>query len=293
MGSVLARIGPTVRETVRMGFLRSSRRVGRPLKELAAVWDIRYSGQSKGPGGATRLHFGAQTLGQAAPKLFRQGLLFDDLLNPDQTAFDLVGSMLCDLSNQEKESDRFDTDLLKNVAKYERTFRHGVATIQFGGHAIRPQASAIDSKLVETARSLFEQTPRPQRVRVSGVLDMLRISDHVLELILPDNQRVRVLWVEKTVVALKEYLNQRVLIEGDAIFRPSGRLLRVDASVITAAKPQDDLFSTVPQSHAAPIQRSDYLKPATAKTGFAAIYGQWPGDETEEELLAALKEMRR
>jgi len=35
---------------------------------------------------------------------------------------------------------------------------------------------------------------------------------------------------------------------------------------------------------------NDYYKPQTTNTGVNAYFGTWPGDETEEELLALLEE---
>ena len=34
-----------------------------------------------------------------------------------------------------------------------------------------------------------------------------------------------------------------------------------------------------------------FRRPQTATTGINAIFGRWPGDETEEEILAALEEL--
>src|SRR5688572_21974512 len=78
VGLVLSRIKPAVRESVRMRVLGSSRRVGRPLRELSAAWDIRYGGQTRGPDDSTRLVFRAPSLRRAAPRVFEQGVLFDD-----------------------------------------------------------------------------------------------------------------------------------------------------------------------------------------------------------------------
>jgi hypothetical protein len=54
----------------------------------------------------------------------------------------------------------------------------------------------------------------------------------------------------------------------------------------------DRFFAKVPKARAVdlaplPVRTTRRQTPAT---GAGAIYGRWPGDETEEELLAALKE---
>jgi hypothetical protein len=294
IGAVLARVKPTILETVRMGFLQSSRPIGRPLKELRAVSDIRYGGQSKGPHGSTRLHFRAPAFSQAAPRLFEQGLLFDDNMNASDTAFDLVGDLLLDVRAKEKESERFDSDLLKRVADFDFALRKGIEVIEFGGHRLddAKEKPFVNNAVTAAARIMFEETPRPKRVRITGKFDMIRASDRVFELLLRDGRKVRAVWAEPNVVPLKDFLTQDVVIEGQAIFRPSGSLLRIDTSAITAAKQTDYLFSELPQPASRRLETRGLTKSQTSTTGINAIWGIWPGDETEEELIASVRKVR-
>lgn len=294
VGSVLQRIKPTILETIRMGFLQSSRPIGRPLKELRAISDIRYGGQSKGPEGATRLHFRAPAFSQAAPRLFEQGMLFEDNLKASDTAFDLLGDLLQDIQAEQKESPRFDTDLLKRVASFEGVFQRGVECIKFGGHRLEetPQKPFVNAEVTNKARVMYEETPRPKRVRIVGNFDMIRVSDRVFELLLKDEVRIRAVWTQPSVVALKDFLNHDVVIEGQAIFRPSGSLLRIDTTAISAASKHDLLFSTFPEAGARHKDVRSLSKSQSSGTDINAIWGIWPGDESEEELIEAVKEVR-
>jgi hypothetical protein len=121
---------------------------------------------------------------------------------------------------------------------------------------------------------------------------MIRVSDRIFELLLTDGQKARAVWAEQTIVPLGEYLGREVVIEGQAVFRPSGTLLRIDAEAIAAAARRDEFFSRLPHASGLPrkqLETAAGIRPG--KSGFAAIYGQWPGDESDEEILTALEEL--
>ena len=293
VGLVLSHIKPTVRESVRMSVLHSSRRVGRPWHELTAVWDIRYGGQCKAPQGGTRLVFCAPTLASAAPSLFEQGQLFDDGPDRDDTGFDLFGHVLADVGGMKRESERFDANLLASVARFSVPLKKGLDCIWMRGHRLgRMDPPPIDRKLTDAATALVQETPKPQRARVAGRLNMIRISDRAFELLLTDGQAIRAVWTQPSVVPLRDYLDREVVIEGQAVFRASGSVLRIDAEAIADAGERDRFFSKLPKAAVGMRkQLENAAVPTRGQSGFASIYGQWPGDETEEELLAALEEI--
>lgn len=293
VGLVLSHIKPTVRESVRMSILHSSRRVGRPWRELTAVWDIRYGGQCKSPQDGTRLVFCAPTLVSAAPILFEQGQLFDDGPDREDTGFDLLGKVLADVGSMKRESERFDADLLGSVARFGVALKKGLSGIWMRGQRLgRMDPPPIDRKLTAAATALVQEVPKPQRARVMGRLNMIRISDRAFELLLADGQTIRAVWTQPSVVHLRDYLDREVVIEGQAVFRPSGCLLRIDAEAIAGASERDKFFSQAPTPTVSIRRQLERAAvPTRGQSGFAAIYGKWPGDETEEELLAALEEI--
>ncbi len=121
---------------------------------------------------------------------------------------------------------------------------------------------------------------------------MIRVSDRVFELVLADQSRIRAVWASQDVVALRDLLSHRVVIEGRAVFRPSGSLLRVETEAIAEATDRDAFFSKMPQpASGTRVLHNQARKPPGTRNGFAAIYGQWPGEETEEKMLATLEEM--
>ena len=293
VGTVLRCVEPVARDTVRMSALHCSRMVGRPWKELSKAWDIRYAGHTRSPQGGTRLVFAAPSLQEAAPGLFEQGMLFEDGPKPQDTAFDLIAEVLRDVSARRAESTRFDAHLLGTLTRFGVALRRGIQSMTLGGDRLTMNPPPlIDKDLTASAAMLVRETPKPKRVRISGKLDMIRASDRAFELILNDGERLRALWVESTVAPLHECFGRPVLVEGMAVFRASGTVLRVDAEAIAPLDEVQSFFSKMPEpviSFRKQLERS--AAPTRGQSGFAAIYGKWPGDETEKEMLAALEEI--
>lgn len=293
VGSVLTLIKPAVQQTVRMGFLCSSRMAGRSPRALTNAWDLRFLGIGEGPGRSTQLFFESPTFGEAAHDLYTQMQFWDDAPDEKETGLDLLGYTLTDVARQDKNSSRFDTALLSRISRFSTSFNKGIETIEITGHHLANGHTppVIEERLVQAARELVSETPRPKRVRVQGILDMIRVSDCAFELVLSDRQRLRAIWTDKQVVPLAGFLNQSVLIEGEAVFRPSGSLLRVDAHAIAPANEQDAFFSQFPQPDPSRLQSKEVRQRQTQRTGLNAITGAWPGDESIEELLETLEEL--
>ena len=81
-----------------------------------------------------------------------------------------------------------------------------------------------------------------------------------------------------------------VLIEGTAVYRPSGGLLRLEAEAIRVANGGDRLFRQAPTPMVRTTPSLLVRQQQMPTTGANAVFGRWPGDETEEELLAACEE---
>jgi hypothetical protein len=117
-------------------------------------------------------------------------------------------------------------------------------------------------------------------------------SQGVLKLEIRPGQIVTALWEgDEPVESLHEYFNRDIILEGVAVFRPSGGLLRIDADAIASASPSDDFFRQVP---VAPVAR-DYQKLVRLKPGeksvYARILGSIPAEESDEEFAAAIEAM--
>jgi hypothetical protein len=126
-------------------------------------------------------------------------------------------------------------------------------------------------------------------VRVAGKLDALRHTDRMFTLILESGAPVRgVAGDSVDLSALASLWGHAALVRGVAKFRPSGSLLRIEAEGIEVADERDLSLWAVPPTpvFGALVERT--LRQAQGpRSGVAAIFGQLPGEERDEEIIEA------
>lgn len=229
---------------------------------------------------------GARPLGDALPERFEQADLFSPL-DPEQSALSLFTASLEEVASGATDSDAFDDDLLRvfsnDLSKLFRRDRVQQLTIQNGRPGAKVQT--IDRAIVQTMKSLRDRTPRPRRVRLAGKMDVVRYSRSSFTLDLSDGSHVRGVLVEARPELLKPHLGESVVVEGHAQFRPSGRVLRVDVERIAPASEADlTVFSMEPRPLSHVMDVRSLRRPQSSTTGINAIFGKWPGDESDEDI---------
>ena len=288
--SILRRLDETVRPCVRMVLEGTSAAVGAPPAWLEKASDVRTLGFSERDGKSI-LHVKAPTLGDAAPEIFDEATLWPGLAVQDDTAIQLIGKVSHVVRMEEAGSDLYDRPLLKHLSHWSRLFRRDLQSLAFPSNVVSGDAADVfDEQVARNAMVLSDQTPLPRQIRIVGKLDMVRHSTRSFGLLLSDGQEVRGVLNDSDPNLLHQYFGKEITIFGKAIYRPSGSLLRIDAQEILDTVEGRSAFSVVPPAltNRPKLDR----KPQNSKNGVAAFFGTWPGDETDEELLAALAELR-
>jgi hypothetical protein len=90
---------------------------------------------------------------------------------------------------------------------------------------------------------------------------------------------------------LSEHFGRAVIVNGTVAFRPSGSVLRIDAEAVDPASSTDLFFSKLPGPSNRMLRRPQFLHPQTAAAGMHAVFGHWPGDENDVEVLRTLEEI--
>jgi hypothetical protein len=288
-GRLFQQIERTVQPCVRMALTGRSAQVGQPPRWLQSAWDVRATGFSRS-GLNTIIHLALPKLGDAAPKAFEQRKLWEKSLDPDETALELMGKLVADVRGQVTNSDTYDGPMLRRLTGWHGIFQSKIKTILLpSGSPSTP--SILDDSVVTDARLLNSRIPEARQIRVVGRIDMVRHSTRSMGLRLDDQNEVRCAVVNESIEDLGAFLNKEVTILGKAIYRPSGSVLRLDVEQILNTTVGREQFSIISPSLEGTkrVER----KTQSARSGISAVFGSWPGEESDEELLSALAELRR
>lgn len=245
---------------------------------IADLGDVRVASYQPG---SLALVVNAPMLGEAGAELVVQQNMFSDVLPPDLTAMDLLLQAAGEAAAGRQDSEHLDAGMLDVLSRTHGLFARGVRGLSFKG---RGYTLSIDSTQAENIKRLREQTPEARVARIQGILDSVTVSSRSFVLRLDGGATLRGLAPTLAPDLLGVQLGRPVVVEGAVYFKPSGRPLRVEADYVAAAQPGDELWAREP--------RADAHRPSLVPTAdLGAVYGQWPGDETDEQIFAALAEL--
>jgi len=293
-GDLFRRLSPMVTSSVRMAIEGSSSPVGAPPSWLRRASDVRVLGWEESIAGGTILHVEAPTLGEAAEEIYRQQTLWDTKPAPEDTALNVFARAAKEVRTGNPDSSLYDLGLLKRIGHSERLFGQQVEFVEVPEtRAANSTLARLDREIAVRAHQLTEQTPASRQVRVSGRLDMIRHSTRSFEMLLEDGKPVRgVLENADEIDRLKSLLGKSITIVGKAIYRPSGSVLRVDAQGVDERASVSKLFARIPPPISRRVPSTRVHLGDQHKGWLDSFFGSWPGDETDEQLLAMLREVR-
>ncbi|MCB0220475.1 MAG: hypothetical protein KDH09_12320 [Chrysiogenetes bacterium] len=271
------------RKAVRLRVEGRSTAKGIQPEWLGRAADFELVGLSEG---STRLHFEAPSLAEAVPHMFGQ-MDFTKELDTSRTSFELLEESLRDALAGSRESDLYDESLLKTFTGFSALFKDGFEALEIkdAGPVI-----SLDAAGIETVSRLRRETPEPRRVMVAGKLDAIRDHDHMFTLILPDGKTIKGLAEEIESRILADFFGEPAVVSGFAHYRPSGAVLRIEADRIEKPGKNDlEIFGMEPGPLVAQLDARAYDQLQGPRSGINAIVGQWPGDETDEELAEFLE----
>ncbi len=194
------------------------------------------------------------------------------------TAIDVFADALSAALSENRESMFADGPLLELFVRFSRSSAEGLELVRSNGVALK-----LGPADVSRLEHLLHVTPGNRAVRVVGDLKP-ESTPGMAALVVPNGDSVRVRFTGLVPVGV------RTVVSGIGHFGTSGACFLVDAEYIGRAVPGDEIFEEVPRSH--PWDFVPPSVPQDALTGVNAFIGTWPGDETDEELLAALKAIR-
>ena len=268
---------------------RSSARGPRPgWLDVAAEFDVLPLEE-----GSTVVPIMASPLSETAPEWFAQASIVASISR--RSGLGLFEESLGAALEGDEESESFDQALLERFKELAHIVDDEIDTIEITtdepGSSIEGASLRIGPERFATIDRLIQKTPPSQRTRLAGKLNMIRHHDRMFALQLESGETVKGVAESLAVDDLSAHWGEDVIVHGRASFRPSGAVLRVEADAIEEAKGSTALWSCMPKPVFHNLPEGDLREKQGPRSGLNAIYGKWPGGETDEEIAEALAEI--
>ena len=242
--------------------------------------------------GSTVLELESPTLGTVAPEQLKQEELWTKKPKPEETALSLFARALSSSLSSE-DSDDYDEGVLDSVVKpLSKVFSNPDVKITLQGKNGRHESFTLDQTKYQQITNREHQFPEPQMIVVSGKFDMIEHSEHKFTLLLGDGLILRgtvdeAHFEEETYRSL---WGAKVTVKGKLHSHPSGKPRILEADYIRSMQQGEEVLE---QLNIIPRMLIQQVITSASSKRFNVndIWGKWPGEETIQELLAALNEM--
>lgn len=252
---------------------------------LDAVCDFDITGIVEG---STEIQIDCQPLHVLDPGKFAQLKAFCGI-GPGASALSLFADGLRDAAAGKKDSDYFDDALLSTYERLNCLYGYGIDKLRFEDSTDKGNDITLTPDVSLTIRTLKQETPTPQAVRLSGQVDSIRASDKMFELVLLTGDKLKVVAPPSTDTEhMKDIFGQFALVSGRAVFRPNGSVLRIECTNVEKdVLKKERRWSKMPTPRQNKIFAPSLRKQQTETSGLNRIWGLWPGDESDSEVQQA------
>lgn len=242
--------------------------------------------------GSTVLDLEAPVLGETALEQIAEQDLWYSKPAREDTALTLLSRSVRDTTSENLESDTYDAGVLEGLLSFESILRNFAQRIEFASDERPREQFELGCDEIEKIRRLKTYTPEPMTFVVSGELDMIQHSSKRFHLLVSDRQSIPGTVDPEFLSAedLRQWWGKKVTIKGLVHFRPSRKVRLIEAQVIKAKAEGEEVFERVPVATTT-MELFDSPRRTITTTGpLMEVWNKWPGNESIEEILSALKE---
>ncbi len=274
---------------LRLAVEGNSVKAGRFPKWLTDSLDLTITGMEKG---STVLDIEAPALGETAAEHIGQKDFWYVAPEPNDTALTLMTRSVADTTAENLESDTYDAGVLSSLLKFKPFLKNVADRVELKRLDRRTERFAIAEKEIEKIQRLKTRTPEPTAFIVSGTVDVIEHNKKRFHLVLSNGELLlgtidpEFLSVED----MRRFWGQKATVKGMVHFRPSGKARLIEAHVIKPMENGEEMFAAMPQQQTEADFTRTLSKSAEQRDWLKNIWGKWPGDESIEDLLNALKQ---
>lgn len=241
--------------------------------------------------GSTILSIEAPQLSEVALEQINQQNLYKDLPHPSDTALTVWANSYFDATSEKYESDYYDKGVLTSLISFKDFIIKYAKSVEIESPIDKKiNKIKIDEQQLERVQKLTASIPESRRVILSGIIDIIEHFAGRFKLNLENGEKIQGV-IDKEFLdseIMRNYWGKKVTIKGTADFRPNGKIRFIKADLIKPFDNSEKLFQEYmvfhePQNTVYKISRS---LPEIAP--LKEVWGKWPGEESIEEILAAL-----
>jgi len=206
---------------------------------------------------------------------------------PDKTPMSLVIESFREAMNYDEDSTFLDKPLLKKLKDFKRVFVSNDELLTISNQGSIPEITLRRSDFKKIG-VLEDSFPEPQEIVINGVVEELKYSKLRVGIATKQGLVNAVLSEELEPMDISKYWGQELTIAGRMHFLPSGKPSFI--YIERAFKPDefDSYFSKPVNKLNIEQQIQKKIKHQKHTNFLGDVVGQWPGDESIEEILKDL-----
>ena len=189
--------------------------------------------------------------------------------------------------NFDEETNQLDKPLLKRLKDFKKVFLSDDERVFISNQGSIPELELKRSDFKKIG-NLEQSIPEPQEIIINGVVEELKFSKLRVGIKTKDGLVNAVLSEELEPVDISKYWGKELTIAGRLHFQPSGNPSFIYIERIFSPDISDKYFSKSPKKANVEQQIQNKLKHQKHTNFLDEIIGQWPDDESIEDILKDL-----
>ena len=264
--------------------------LGRGIKPqwLKSSIDFKVTGLQPG---STVLELGAPLLGDAAPHVFAQRELWNELPSTDESALDVTSSAIKEALTTDSAGDRFDYSVLEAIQKFKSALSEDGSQLELTGKDNSGCRISLNNKMCDRLQERARNIPSPRAFIVSGFLEEVQYSSGKFRLLIDSGTKLLGMIDPKIIdiEILRSLWGNQTTIEGIVGFKSNGQPRFIKAQRVLRIQKGDSLFEELPfEEKEGSRSWVKNLDEHARNFDPLELADAWPGDESLEELMENL-----
>lgn len=227
-----------------------------------------------------------KTLPSFQTNLFRQEHQQD---LPQKTPISLFVESFQEALEHPEESELLDKPLLKDLLEFRKSFLNDEEIFSMKNEGSF-QVLSLKKSDFKKIRIVEEEIPSPESTIISGRIEELKYSTQKVKIQTSEGLVDAFLSENFNPEEIKDWWGKEATIAGTIHFKP-GKRSAIEIERIFEASSGDSFFSKKPKHESVEEQINRQLQEGKENNPLKMIVGSWPGEETDEEFEALLKDL--